>query len=451
MENIIITNRDAYLAEEKVRNKNVYECISENNASQGPNLLPLIQSEKDLDQLDSKSIAENKIHNKLYCEKSEILSLGSDSKKDILTTNENYDENINGDEKSNKKINPKTLIKAYIGHVSEAHHYILDNEFIMKGYRINFHSCKRISRSLCMCHNETINVWTHFIGAILTILFMFLVIFNVGPINSESSLKSYFERKSRGNYTKNILNKSAYQFKNGNDTEVNWTNRIQLDFGNYLINDVNNNNYNYNLKYNNSIDDLVDNKTENNKKWRNNNAVEFFFRSFSEKLKLKFINDFESDSLVDFDVNGDLSKKEVREKDKKFINDYYDDAMNKNKNGELEDRNHDNSWKSKLEIDVGLFERIKKFVDIESLQNYLLKNIIDNNLSVNLKNKTRVNLDEFNNIFISSINKIIEKYNDLIDLISDKNANLADNIVFENLKDFLQKVINMFKIIQKIF
>lgn len=58
----------------------------------------------------------------------------------------------------------KIKLKAFVGHIKKAPHFIVDNEYIQRGYRINFNSKKRICRSLFMCHNETVNVWSHLIG-----------------------------------------------------------------------------------------------------------------------------------------------------------------------------------------------------------------------------------------------------------------------------------------------
>ena len=60
-------------------------------------------------------------------------------------------------------------IRQYIGTMEEAPHYTRDNEFIKYGYRVGFHSIKSILKSLFMCHNEFINVWTHLIGIFIFI------------------------------------------------------------------------------------------------------------------------------------------------------------------------------------------------------------------------------------------------------------------------------------------
>jgi adiponectin receptor len=54
-----------------------------------------------------------------------------------------------------------------IGKLDDMHSYLLDNEFIVKGYRLNFNSTKKIFRSLFLVHNETVNIWTHFLGFLL--------------------------------------------------------------------------------------------------------------------------------------------------------------------------------------------------------------------------------------------------------------------------------------------
>lgn len=56
--------------------------------------------------------------------------------------------------------------------LENAHHWSIDNLFLTSGYRKNFKSTKRILRSLCMKHNELMNVWTHLIGAILFLLLL---------------------------------------------------------------------------------------------------------------------------------------------------------------------------------------------------------------------------------------------------------------------------------------
>lgn len=58
----------------------------------------------------------------------------------------------------------KQHLQAFIGHIKKAPSYIVDNEYIQRGYRINFNSKRKLLKSLFMLHNESVNVWSHLIG-----------------------------------------------------------------------------------------------------------------------------------------------------------------------------------------------------------------------------------------------------------------------------------------------
>ncbi len=67
--------------------------------------------------------------------------------------------------------------EAFIGGKNQAPEYLQDNEFITTGYRIEHTSCCSATKSLFTCHNETVNVWSHLIGAVaFTALFIGLCI-----------------------------------------------------------------------------------------------------------------------------------------------------------------------------------------------------------------------------------------------------------------------------------
>ncbi len=61
-------------------------------------------------------------------------------------------------------------LKAHIGSKEEATAYLVANEHILNGYRINYTTWKATLMSLFQMHNETINVWTHFIGFIACLI-----------------------------------------------------------------------------------------------------------------------------------------------------------------------------------------------------------------------------------------------------------------------------------------
>ena len=64
----------------------------------------------------------------------------------------------------------KVQEKWFIGELKDCPEFMRDNEYILGGYRIGFNSKRRILRSLFMIHNESVNVWSHLIGATLFVL-----------------------------------------------------------------------------------------------------------------------------------------------------------------------------------------------------------------------------------------------------------------------------------------
>ena len=73
----------------------------------------------------------------------------------------------------------------YLGPKSEANAHEVYNQFIEKGYRINYKTWRQTIGSLFHCHNETVNVWTHFIGFWAALITMLVISFsNLGEINS---------------------------------------------------------------------------------------------------------------------------------------------------------------------------------------------------------------------------------------------------------------------------
>ena len=63
------------------------------------------------------------------------------------------------------------LQSAFIGQKEQAPAFLQDNEFIHAGYRIEHTTCCLALKSLFTCHNESVNVWSHLLGAISFFLF----------------------------------------------------------------------------------------------------------------------------------------------------------------------------------------------------------------------------------------------------------------------------------------
>jgi len=65
---------------------------------------------------------------------------------------------------------------AYIGPLSEAPDF-MSNTFLKTGYRINYFNYSLASKSFFHFHNESVNVWTHFLGAIAVFAVLIYTIF----------------------------------------------------------------------------------------------------------------------------------------------------------------------------------------------------------------------------------------------------------------------------------
>mmetsp|Transcript_9896 Transcript_9896/g.13410 ORF Transcript_9896/g.13410 Transcript_9896/m.13410 type:complete len:97 (+) Transcript_9896:259-549(+) len=57
--------------------------------------------------------------------------------------------------------------RPFIGFVCDCEPWMLDNDFILRGYRINFKTCGEITSSIFKIHNETVNIWSHLLGMLL--------------------------------------------------------------------------------------------------------------------------------------------------------------------------------------------------------------------------------------------------------------------------------------------
>ena len=71
--------------------------------------------------------------------------------------------------------------KVRVGNYEDAPSYLKDNEYIKRGYLLNCHSVKLILRSLFVFSNESINVWSHLLGAIIAIFLIFFTYIYITP------------------------------------------------------------------------------------------------------------------------------------------------------------------------------------------------------------------------------------------------------------------------------
>ena len=55
------------------------------------------------------------------------------------------------------------------------------NPYIIRGYRINYDSFRQCSKTLFMIHNETTNVISHLIGAVIYLYMLYYVVVYLTP------------------------------------------------------------------------------------------------------------------------------------------------------------------------------------------------------------------------------------------------------------------------------
>ena len=92
----------------------------------------------------------------------------------------------------------KSKSLSFIGGIKEAPEYLVDNEYIIRGYRIGFElEKKRVTlKSMFAWHNETINIWSHFIGSLIFLLMCLYTFYTIPCFQSlgQEMLLKYQER-----------------------------------------------------------------------------------------------------------------------------------------------------------------------------------------------------------------------------------------------------------------
>lgn len=80
-----------------------------------------------------------------------------------------------------KKLEYKDPERPFIGTLAEVPYYMVDNEYIWTGYRIGFNTKRKILRTLFMVHNESINVWSHLLGAFFFLCLILYTFYYMAP------------------------------------------------------------------------------------------------------------------------------------------------------------------------------------------------------------------------------------------------------------------------------
>lgn len=90
--------------------------------------------------------------------------------------------------------------------IEEAPPFLIDNKYLRRGYRKNFRSISSILRSCFMAHNETMNIWTHLIGALCLLWAMYyLTVTSMAHRSIEDHFKEMFYWKEDfGSYLESV-------------------------------------------------------------------------------------------------------------------------------------------------------------------------------------------------------------------------------------------------------
>jgi hypothetical protein len=99
----------------------------------------------------------------------------------------------------------KERIPKIVG-IEDAPTFLIDNKHLTRGYRKDFRSISSILRSCFMAHNETMNIWTHFLGALWLVWAMYyLTTFSMAHRSVEEHFKGMFYKKENyGGYLESV-------------------------------------------------------------------------------------------------------------------------------------------------------------------------------------------------------------------------------------------------------
>ena len=117
-----------------------------------------------------------------------------------------------------------------LGTYNDVPDYYKDNEYIKKGYLLYCDSiCKAIKSLFCL-HNESINVWSHLLGAIF---FLFLIYYTAIYITNYKT--QFYNVKNGINKIEEISKKAPYFQDNLFISFINYFNNFKFDFNNLNI------------------------------------------------------------------------------------------------------------------------------------------------------------------------------------------------------------------------
>ena len=78
--------------------------------------------------------------------------------------------------------------KGFIGTIDQYREDMRDNEYLLTGYRCHYDTWRGIWSTLFMCHNETVNVWSHLLGCIGFVVAIMFVAFGINNMSKDGQI-----------------------------------------------------------------------------------------------------------------------------------------------------------------------------------------------------------------------------------------------------------------------
>ena len=235
--------------------------------------------------------------------------------------NNQFSEKVNKEEQNientenNEKIdyNYEKQLKLSIGSFQEAPKFIQDNEFIHNGYLINANTYSKIFKSLFICHNETVNIWSHLLGALYFIFLIwytsnYISNFNSQLVNVKKDISiiekkaNYLNQYGLNNTSPKVINKIYNEIKD-----------MKINLENFNYKNIYENSLNQIYLLNNNISNITEDINNSNNTINNSTSPSFMSNFFSFKKDLICLKE----DVIDL-INLDNKKTTELEKDLKL-------------------------------------------------------------------------------------------------------------------------------------
>ena len=236
--------------------------------------------------------------------------------------NNQFSEKVNKEEQNientenNEKVdyNYEKQLKLSIGSFQEAPKFIQDNEYIKNGYILYCNTYKKTFLSLFICHNETVNIWSHLLGAFYFIFLIWYTSHYISNFNSQlvnvkkdisiiEKKANYLNQYGLNNTSPKVINKIYNEIKD-----------MKINLENFNYKNIYENSLNQIYLLNNNISNITEDiNNSNNNTINNSTSPSFISNFFSFKKDLICLKE----DVIDL-INLDNKKTTKLEKDLKL-------------------------------------------------------------------------------------------------------------------------------------